>query len=393
MAGEHRRLSQGPPYLARSIDWPTFRRSELPDCSASDLRVEALSRDETIPSSWYVRPEFHKADEANILAASWQFAGAVQDLANPGEFLRVRVAGQPVLVVRGDDGEIHGFYDVCRHRGGPLSVKPGSRCMLQCRYHGWTYRMDGRLRGVPDFDYVELFDKKDFSLIPVEVGTWQGLVFVRLRDGEPTLDEWLAGIAERIAPWTLATKKRAHKESYEIACNWKVYVDNYLEGYHLPLVHPELSKLLDYRRYVTEVGEWSSLQHSPFSGEGHPYADPNTPNEEGRAFYYFLFPNFMLNILPGRLQTNRVVPLGPDRCRVDFEYFYDDLDSAASAGRVEEDVRSSDEIQQEDIEICEDVHQRLASHVYDRGRFSVKRESGVHHFHSRLRRSYERLPE
>ena len=167
---------------------------------------------------------------------------------------------------------------------------------------------------------------------------------------------------------------------YSVACDWKVYVDNFLEGYHLPLVHPELCKTLDVSAYVTETFARHSLQHSPIRerGDGSVYG-------EGDAFYYFVFPNVMLNVLPGRLQTNVVVPDGPGRCRVLFDFFYGDVDSPEAQAQIAADLAFSDAVQQEDIEICERVQIGLASRGYDRGRFSVECEAGVHHFQALLK--------
>src|SRR5262249_10524854 len=150
-------------------------------------------------------------------------------------------------------------------------------------------------------------------------------------------------------------------------CNWKVYMDNYLEGYHVPYVHPELCKLYDYRNYTTEVHHYYSLQCSPLSGQENIYT-----RGEGGAYYYCIFPNFMLNILPGRLQTNLVLPLAHNRTLVIFRYYYDDVTSPAALKMIEDDLRYSDRVQQEDMQICEHVQKGLESRAYDRGRFSVK---------------------
>jgi len=166
---------------------------------------------------------------------------------------------------------------------------------------------------------------------------------------------------------------------YEVGCNWKVYVDNFLEGYHLPYVHPGLSKVLDYRAYDTELFRWHSLQHSPLRANEGLYGD-------GEAFYYFVYPNVMLNIMPGRLQVNRILPLGPDRCNVEFDYYYA-ADPAARA-RMARDREFSEEIQQEDIAICEAVQRGLASGSYVAGRLNPRHESGLWHFHELLRAAY-----
>ena len=353
---------------------------DIPGISDADLAGEPLARARTIPSAWYVDPRFLDADREWIFARTWQFVSHSAQLAAPGQFVTAMLADEPVIIVRGKDGVLRAFYNVCRHRGGPLALEPeGCVNALQCKYHGWTYLLDGSLRGVPAMDHTELFDRKDFGLHPIRVEEWQGLVFVNLDPDARPLDHFMEGIAEQIAPMRLDRLRFVRRVDYAVACNWKVYVDNYLEGYHVPYVHPELAKLYDYRQYVTTTARWYSLQHSPLTGDNLYSRDGG-----GEAFYYCIFPNFMLNILPGRLQTNHVLPDGHDRCRVIFQFFHDDVDDA----RVEADVAYSDAVQAEDAEICARVQQGLASRAYDTGRFSVRYEAGVHHFQELVREAY-----
>lgn len=350
----------------------------------SSLAPETVARAETIPSSWYTDATFHAADSEFIHARTWQGIGHAAQVEQPGEYFIATVAGDPVIVVRGGDRVLRAFYNVCRHRGGPLATEDGCAKALQCRYHGWTYLLDGTLRGVPAMDRTELFDRADYGLVPLRVDVWEGLVFVTLDAEAAPLDQFVRGIAERIAPVRLGAFRFAREVQYEVAANWKVYVDNFLEGYHVPYVHPELAKLYDYQRYTTEVFPWYSLQHAPLTGENALYSRDGG----GEAFYYCIFPNFMLNILPGRLQTNLVTPLAPDRCRVTFRYFYDDVESDGARRRIDEDVAYSDAVQAEDADICARVQQGLASRAYDRGRFSVKYEAGVHHFQELVKGAY-----
>jgi choline monooxygenase len=317
-----------------------------------------------------------------VFARTWQHVADEGQLAEPGSHVVSLVAGSPVIVVRGKGGELRAFYNVCRHRGGPLALKDGRSDMLQCKYHGWTYRLDGMLRGVPHFDRVELFDKKDYGLIPVGVGVWEGLVFVSLAANPTPLEACFDGVARRVG-WSLRDLKFARRVDYEVRCNWKVYVDNYLEAYHVPHVHPELFSLYDFQRYRTEVYDRYSLQVGPLADEKTLYSEGG-----GEALYYQVFPNFMLNILPGRLQANVVEPVAPDRCRVVFRYYYDDVTSPAALRKIDDDVAYSDRVQAEDIEICERVQLGLQSGVYDRGRFSVEFEAGVYHFQRLLKQSY-----
>ena len=251
---------------------------------------------------------------------------------------------------------------------------------LRCRYHGWTYGLDGVLRSAPEMAATEEFDPTQVRLPALSVQTWQGLIFVAEADA-PDFGEFIAGIDDRLGGRSFVDYRFHRRVSYELACNWKVYIDNYLEGYHVPHIHPGLNRLLDYRSYVTEVHDWYSLQFSPLESAPDLYGS-------GEALYWMLYPNTMLNSLPGRLQTNRVLPLGVDRCRVEFDYYYPAADDAAAAARREADEQFSDEVQDEDRLICEQVQRGLASGSYQSGRLNPLRENAVHHFQELLRRAY-----
>jgi choline monooxygenase len=364
------------------MDRSMTEHSEFTDLALAQAEREALARAETVPSAWFTEARFDRLDREAVLGTSWQYVGHAERLARPGSWLAAEVAGEPVVVVRDLAGDLRAFFNVCRHRGGPLALADGCGRVLKCQYHGWTYLLDGSLRGVPHWNLVELFDREDYGLVPLRVDAWDGLVFVNLDQRGPSLGEVFATVSETIAPIRLGEMTFHERVVYDVKANWKVYVENYLEGYHVPIVHPELMKLYDFSSYETEISDHWSLQHSPLTEEEHIYG------AGGRAYYYCVFPNFMLNILPGRLQTNLVVPTGPDRCRVEFEYFYTDTESEQARSRIEEDLEFADRVQAEDIEICEHVQRGLASRGYDRGRFSVKYEGGVYHFQNRLRRAY-----
>jgi choline monooxygenase len=357
----------------------------LPDLTPDALEIRPLAQAETIPSSWYTDARFVPFERDAIFGRTWQYVGHRAQLPEAGAYVTDFVAGNPLLLVRDADGAVRAFYNVCRHRGGPLAMdERGCATMLQCKYHGWTYRLDGSLRGVPRFDRTELFDKRDYGLRPVPLEEWEGLLFVNLDGAGPSLAEVLDGIAERIAPLRLDGLQFHGRVAYDVGCNWKAYVDNFLEGYHIPLVHPELVKVLDYRAYLTETHSWYSLQHSPLRDRD----GANPYGADGDAFYYFVFPNTMLNVLPGRLQVNRVAPVAADRCRVVFDYYYEDVASEEAQARIAADLAFSDDVQREDIAICEHVQRGLQSRGYDRGRFSVECEAGVHHFQGLLKAAF-----
>lgn len=348
----------------------------------SELSIKPIEVSQTIPSYWYTEPSVLEFEFDSIFYTQWIYVGHRNQLLKNGNQLNIKIGNEPVLIIENDLGELKAFYNVCKHRGGPLCLRKGSKSVIQCQYHGWTYTSDGHLRGVPEFDRVELFDKKDFGLTPISVAEFQGLIFVSLAENpSKSFREFSAEIANDIAPIDLSKFSFIERVSYPVKCNWKIYIDNYLEGYHIPHVHPELNKLLDYRTYKTQVSKWHSLQHSNFKETESFYG-----TAADKAFYYFIYPNCMLNILPGRMQTNRVEPTGANSCIVHFDYFYD-LEQY-SANRIAQDKAYSESVQKEDEEICEQVQIGLGSKSYSQGRFSVKCEQGVYHFQSLIKQDF-----
>jgi len=351
------------------------------------LEIEPLEHAHALAAPLYRDPAVLALEQRVVFGQSWQLAAPADALSGSGDHAVTEFGTTPVILVRGDDGVLRAFHNVCRHRGGPLALKDGRGAKaLHCKYHGWTYTLGGQLRSAPEMQSAANFDVSRICLPQARAEQWQALVFGALSDEVPLLTDVLLGIAQQ-APGTFGRPlKFQRRVSYELDCNWKVYVDNYLEGYHLPHIHPVLNKMLDYRSYTTEVARWHSLQHSPIEDAG-----PDTTNiyGQGGAYYYFIYPNTMLNCLPGRLQTNRVLPLGVDRCRVDFDYYYPaDPTDVDELRRREKDQTFSDEVQAEDAAICAAVQKGLASGSYETGRLCPKREAGVKHFHDLLRTAY-----
>ena len=336
-----------------------------------------------LPANVYTSPQIAEREREAVFARHWQLVAHADQVRDAGDHAVVEIGGVPLVIVRGDDGTLRALHNVCRHRAGPLATCDGRGAKaLRCKYHGWTYRLDGQLRSAPEMDDARDFDIAAIRLPQAQVAQWQGLIFAAL-EAPPPLAQILDGIDARLGAHPLASYAFDRRRSYEIACNWKAYVDNYLEGYHVPHIHPALNTMLDYRRYTTTLTPWHSLQFSPLESADTLYGN-------GDALYYFVWPNMMLNILPGRLQTNRVMPLAADRCRVDFDYFY--MPDPSGAGRNDaahraRDEAFSDEVQHEDIAICEQVQKRLACGSYTAGRLNPKRESGVWHFHELYRRA------
>ncbi len=365
----------------------TRRMTDL--LATTDLAPQPLSHATTLPAHYYTDAGILALDRRVIFDRGWQFIAHVCQLREAGDHVVASLGGEglgglPVIAVRGADDVIRVMHNVCRHRAGPIASCDGLGAKsLRCRYHGGTYALDGVLRTATEMSGAADFDPSSIRLPQLAVRVWQGMVFAAVDDAlAPPFEAFVAGIDARLGEMrALETYGHHLRVGYDVACHWKVYVDNYLEGYHVPHVHPELNRMLDYRSYVTETAEWYSFQFSPLeSGEG--------LYGSGDALYYWLWPNTMLNILPGRLQTNRVIPKGVDRCRVEFDFYYAIDDSEVGAARRAADIAFSDEVQKEDLTICEDVQRGLSSGSYVAGRLNPQRENAVHHFHELLRRAY-----
>jgi choline monooxygenase len=347
---------------------------------------ENLARAATLPSSWYVDPVVLDRERERVFGRTWQLVGGAEDLARPGDFLAAEVAGEPVVVARGEDGVLRAFSNVCRHRAGPVACGRGHRPSLRCGYHGWTYGLDGRLLATPEFEGVLDLDRAAVRLPELRAATFGSLAFVHLDPGAPALERVLGEMAVETAGLGLERLRFHHRHDYEVACNWKVYVDNYLEGYHIPIVHPGLFREIDYAAYRVETREHHSRQHAPVRSPSpeSPYRRRLEAGKEPEALYYWLFPNLMLNVYPDHVQVNLVLPLGPERTLVRFDWLVPDPSRPGLEPELERSFAFSDEVQREDAAVCEAVQRGLRSRFYDRGRLSVKRENGVHHFHGLL---------
>jgi choline monooxygenase len=350
-----------------------------------------LARATTPPASWYFDPAALERERERVFARTWQLAGYAEDLARSGDFLTTDIAREPVLVACGADGRRRAFSNVCRHRAGPVACGKGNRAALRCGYHGWTYGLDGGLLAAPETDGMLDFDPAAVRLPELRVAAFGPLVFVSLDRAVPPLDAVLGEIPAETAALGLERLRFRRRHDYEVECNWKVYVENYLEGYHIPVVHPGLFREIDYGAYRVDTRRYHSRQHAPVRARAQPSLY-RRHLEEGRApeaLYYWLFPNLMLNVYPDNVQVNVVLPRGPERTVVRFEWLVPD---PARPGLDEELDRSfafSDEVQREDAAICAAVQQGLRSRLYDGGRLVARRENGVHHFHALLAAALE----
>ncbi|HTZ96838.1 MAG TPA: aromatic ring-hydroxylating dioxygenase subunit alpha [Terriglobales bacterium] len=338
----------------------------------------------TIPAAWYVDPRIAELESKTVFSKTWQMVGRVDQVEKPGQFVTANVAGEPIVVVRGSDGVLRGFYNVCRHHAAAVVTEPcGQAAILRCPYHGWNYGLDGSLKGIPEFEGVKNFEREKNGLVPVNTETWEKFVFVNLDPSVKPLREFLGGLVKRVAPLGVGKLHYFDSRTYDIACNWKVFIDNYLDGgYHVPHLHKGLSSVLDYKQYAIENEDRYCLQSSPMVASDEDAATGATRKGD-RAWYFWQHPNLMINCYEGYMDTNLVLPIDVDHCRVIFDFYFGDVGDSRRAYN-EQSVAVGARVQDEDLGICEAVQRGLKSRVYGAGRLSARREAGEHLFHRLL---------
>ena len=323
----------------------------------------------TLPAVAYRDPAVFGRERTAVFAACWQFLGHEGEMPAAGDYLAGDVAGWPVLAVRGGGGGLRGLHIVCRHRAGPLVSDAKGNCggELACRYHGWRYALDGRLRSAVAFGASEGFDARDFGLHPVRLETWRGFVFINI-DGEAgPLCELVAPLDRLMDERGVTLGPATLRRSHDLACNWKAYVENYLEGYHIDVVHPALAAEVDTASYVVRMDGAVAVHEVP------------THSGVNDGLWAWLWPNLAFNVYRYGLMVEHMQPIGHDRTRLDYLYFYDparaDMDAVLAA---------SDALTHEDKVICEAVQRNLDAGVYDWGVLSPRHEIAVGWFQQRV---------
>ena len=325
------------------------------------LRVDLYSGDEPF-----------KVDRDQVLRRSWQFIGHEAMAAKAGDYLAEEIGGAPVVVVRNAEGALAGFHNVCRHRAGALVADGQGRCgeAFVCRYHGWRYALDGRLRSAADFGSAPGFDPRQYGLYPIRVEAWRGLVFVNL-------DLDAAPLAEVLQPLAGAAPLPAfpliERRSHALGCNWKTYVENYLEGYHLPVVHPEFDEDVVVADYRVEI-EGHVIFHSAPPRDASVYA----------GTWAWIWPNLAINTYRQGYMIERMTALGPEQTRLDYFYFFD----PARSDELAEMFTVSDRVTAQDRQVCEEVQRNLRTGIYRGGVLSPKHEHGVAWFQARIAQAH-----
>ncbi|CAG7884718.1 unnamed protein product [Brassica rapa] len=350
----------------------------------------------TPPSSWYTDYQFHRCELDRVFYGGWQVVGYSDQIKANRDFFTGRLGEVEFVVCRDDEGKIRAFHNVCSHHASILASGSGRKSCFFCPYHGWTYSLNGSLVKATRMTGIENFALNEMGLKPLRVAVWGPFVLLKVTqdkskkeediesDGSVVASEWLGSSVGRLSEGGVdSTFSFICRREYTIDCNWKVFCDNYLDGgYHVPYAHKGLMSGLDLETYSTTLFERVSIQECGGGGSKAGEEEDGFDRLGSQALYAFVYPNFMINRYGPWMDTNLVIPLGPRKCKVVFDYFLDPSlkdDEAFIRRSLEESKR----VQMEDVVLCENVQRGLESPAYDKGRYALV-EKPMHHFHCLL---------
>ena len=375
--------------------WQAGLMSDLRSLLAGFDPNLSLARASTPPAAWYTDPAFHALELDAVFARAWQPVALAHQVAAPGQAVGgVFARTIPWLVLRDAQGVLRAFHNVCRHKAAVLLQGEGRCDTLVCPYHGWIYGLDGRLKTAPRLGGIQDFDRAAQSLPPMAVERWGPFVCVNPDPLAPSLASQAPEITARLDAANWAGLTWLGRRSYPIACNWKVFVDNYLDGgYHIPNLHPSLDAQLDMPGYRTACFGRSSLQTSGPTARDDHGLDYDVGSRLGDgALYAWLYPTFMINRYGPVLDTNWIVPRGHDAIDVVFDFFFEDTEGPEAQAFIQRSMAQTHQTQVEDVAISESVQLGMGSASFDRGRYAPGVEQGVHHFHRLLAADLGRSP-
>ncbi|MEP7146991.1 MAG: aromatic ring-hydroxylating dioxygenase subunit alpha, partial [bacterium] len=345
---------------------------------------EDISIAETLQSEFYTEKKYFELSKEKIFTRSWQFAGDTDSAKVPGMiypfYLLEDFLDEPLILSRDKNDNLHCLSNVCTHRGNILIEGKCIEKNITCRYHGRKFELDGKFYSMPEFNDVKNFPSEKENLKNIPFNTWEKFLFVSLNPISP-VQNFIGDMCSRMSwlPLEKFTYDSSLSREYIVKAHWALYCENYLEGFHIPYVHNSLNAALDYSNYTTELYRFSSLQLGIAKGGEDCFDLPEDSTDNPKkisAYYFWIFPNIMFNFYPWGLSINKVIPIRPDLSKISFEtYVWNEsrLEKGAGAGL--------DKVEREDEAIVENVQRGISSHFYNRGRYSVKKETGTHHFH------------
>ena len=314
-------------------------------------------------------------------------------MPTPGSYILATIDDEPLIVVRGRDGVVRAFYNVCQHRGTAVAEEPcGTVVRLQCPYHAWIYDLDGRLVRTKHTDDLAEFDFGSYGLRPVRLASWGGFLFVSLAEEGPSLEEQLGDLVDHFARFDLASLRSARSATYEVDANWKFIAENYSECYHCPGIHPQLNRLTPYDLGgdFNPEGEWqggwmelvADAETMALEGghrDGRPPMRGATALDERRITYYLVWPNLFLSVHPDYLLVHRLTPAGPDHTRVECWWLFEPETIARPDFDPTDAVDFWDLTNRQDWHVCELQQRGTRSRSWVSGRYSTI-EPSVHAF-------------
>lgn len=322
---------------------------------------------------YYVDPTFFERERQTIFRRHWQMLGPVSRIREPGDYLAVEVAGWKLFAMRGRDGELRGFHNVCRHRGARLLAEGAGNChVLRCPYHNWVYDQDGSLRQAPWFGEDPEFRLDDWPLEKAELSEWRGLLFISVGAQKSLIDQ-LGDLPKEVEEFPMETYVAMEEQRFIMRSNWKTYTDNFVEGYHIPGIHPGFMKVIDFKNFETVA----------LNG----LVRMTSPQKDGSIYggkWLWMWPNWTLSIFPGGMNTSRINPLNVGATELIYDFYFSDI-SAENAASRRNTIDVNCGIVREDFGICESTQENYASGGYTPGPLSPRHEKSVAYFQTMVK--------
>ena len=320
----------------------------------------------------YVRDDVFQHERRDIFARSWQFMGPEQAVAAVGQYLAIDIAGTPVFAIRGRDGTLRGFKNVCRHRGAKLLADGAGSCgLIVCPYHKWSFADTGRLVQAPWYGKDPAIIPEDWPLEPVEIATWRGLLFASLDPAQSLLAQ-LGALPAELADEPMESYTATDQATVSFDANWKIYTDNFVEGYHIPGTHPSFYAAIEFEAFETTA-------HDGF-------VKMTAPPKQGlfyRGKWLWMWPNWTLSLFDGGMNVSRINPTSPHRTDQHYHFFFADTSEAGAAARAKS-VDGTLAVVKEDYTVCAETHRNYAAGAYSPGPLSGRHEKGVQYFQERV---------
>ena len=348
-----------------------------------------LDAAKSLPQKYFVSPDIFAKEQSEIFSKQWLLVGHQSQIPKPGDYFVAPIAGESLIIVRDQGSTIRGFYNVCRHRGTRLKEDAcGHASAIQCPYHAWTYRLDGRLIGAPHMDEVPGFDKADYSLRAVNLALWEGFIFINLDENAMPLEEWFAPLNGKFSHWNMPILRPAKRIEYDVRANWKLMFENYSECYHCPGVHPMLAKVSPYDSAQNDLSEGPFLggfmkinkgAGLTMSGKacalpvgGIKRADEEEAEDDGLVFYYSIFPNMLLSLHPEYVMVHQLWPMSPERTLIVCDWFFHPDAFNRPDFKPDDAIEFWDMTNKQDWHVCELSQQGIASRAYQPGPYSSR---------------------